>query len=148
RAAFAAVRGRHACHRLTRADEGAANVRREHAIDPRRVDALHAGLRLENTRVVDERVQRTELGVDGLEEPRDVALARDIGLHGDRAAAAGANAGDDRIGRLAIPPIVHAHGAAAFGQEPGGRRADAPAAACYDRDAWKHSHSRTRRITR
>ena len=64
----------HAAHGLARAQERAHHVGREHPADARGVHLLHAHLRLENARVVDERRNGTELAIAGRKQFHDVGF--------------------------------------------------------------------------
>ena len=120
RAAAAAVPGRHPPHRFTRADERAASRwwRTRERCAPRRSRSTRVcGSRIAG--VVDQRGERPSIAIDGFEQPHDVGLDRDVGLHRDRAAAAAR----DRPRRPPPRPrfaaqVVHADGVAAFGGEP------------------------------
>jgi hypothetical protein len=90
---------------------------------------------LEDARVVGERGDAAELRVDRCEQPRDVCFHRDVGLHGDRGAAAAGDRGDDRVGGRALAAVVDAHRVAALAGEPRGGGTDAAAAAGDNQNA-------------
>jgi hypothetical protein len=127
------VRRRHAAHRFARAEKCPFDVGGEDAVEPGRVDVLDARLTLEDAGVVDERGNRPEPGIHGLEQANHVRLRGDVGAHGQRFAPRRGDPGNHLVGGGGVRSIVHAHGVAALGGEPRGRRPD-PARAAGDED--------------
>ena len=70
-------------------------------MEARRVHRLDAHLRLEDAGVVDQRGQRAQLAIARLEQPHHVGFDRDVGLHGERAAAGLCDRLHDGVGRVA-----------------------------------------------
>jgi hypothetical protein len=145
RAARPAAPRRHAAHRLARAQEGAGEVRRQHALEALERHVLQARLALEDAGVVDQRRDRPERALRGVEHARDLPLGAHVGLQRERAPAGGRDFGDHRFGRRTIAQVVDAHRVAARGREPRGRRADAAARA---RDQHDSFHAQLPWVTR
>jgi hypothetical protein len=97
---------RQAAHRLARAVEAAENVDCEHALQARRVHLVDAGRLVDHAGVVDQAGQPRQLAVDALEHGRHLGRIGHVGLHGQRLAAGGADACDQRVGCRGVARVV------------------------------------------
>jgi hypothetical protein len=91
---------------------------------------------------VDERNQRAKTLVGFAEHPRDLSLLRHVRLDHDRLAARSADLAQERLGSLALGPIVDGDPITLLRREPGGRGADSARPAPYQEDAGHRRLSR------
>ena len=83
--------------RLLRREQQAQHVQVEHLVEVLGRDLLERG-ELVDAGVVDEDVELAERLLRLGEEPPDVGLLGDVGLHGDGLAALASDLGDDAVG--------------------------------------------------
>jgi hypothetical protein len=133
-AAGAAVGGRHASDRFARAKERARHVGGEHPRKASGVHLLDARLLLDDARVVDKRVDRSQLRVDGLEQPDDIGFHGDVRRGRNRPPARPLDVRHDAVRGFLIRAVIDADRVAALGGEPRSGRADAAAAAGDQKD--------------
>src|SRR5690606_11357457 len=124
-AAFPAVLGRHALHRLAGAEKRARDVDVEDPANRGGIVALEASGVSGDAGVVDERRQRAELPVDDVEDPEHVVLVRDVALNEGDAAALDADLVGEPARAILAGDVVDADGIAATGGKPRRRCSDA-----------------------
>ena len=101
--------GRHALHRLARAEEGADDIDAHHALDPLDAHLVDTRLDVDDAGIVDESVEAAEGPVHRLEHRHDIGFAADIALDREGLTAGGFELGDERISRSLIGDIVDRH---------------------------------------
>ena len=126
-AAAAAVPGRHAPHRLARAQETADDVDVEHPAPALGIHVHQVALALEDAGIVDQPVEAAKLVVDSAVHRLDLGLDGDIGLKQNRPVAAGEQPVEQLVGRGFAVLVVEAQRITAGGGEARGFGADSAA---------------------
>jgi hypothetical protein len=135
RPATTAETGGHATRRFLGRDVGALEVDRDHAVELLLGNVDETGVGREDARVVDERIEAAELGVDGGEQGADIGGFGDVGADGERAPALRPDASGDRIRRSLVRDVAQCDVVAAAGGQQRRCRTDATGAARDEKNA-------------
>jgi hypothetical protein len=119
------VLGRHAAHRLARAQETASDIGRHDAIDSLGIHLLDPHLTRQDAGVIDERCKPAKSLVYHREHAFNGGLIGDVGLYRQRGPADVLNGGDDVGGRNCIASVIYANFVPLFGGKQRARRANA-----------------------
>lgn len=123
---------RHAPHCFARAEHRSRDVDGECLFDRLRREVLHAGEPASNTCIVYESLDGSQFPFRSLEESEDLIFARNIGVNGERAAAASCYFICEFLRLGLAAPEIQRDRVSALTCEPGDRRANAAAGAGDD----------------
>jgi len=133
-ATVASVAGGHAEDGLAGAEERSEDVGGEDTVQAGGVNLVEAGLRFDDTGVVDQGGDGAELARGLVEEADHFLFVADVGLEGDGGASVVADGGDYFFGGGLVAVVVDADVESASGGALGGGGADAAAGAGDEED--------------